>query len=77
MSRRLTFARFSVGAKGNLYETYVQDIDGPLDQDNGESTDQTDVRALVHACAIPNPAQRWKALDRVLDVDRAAECLGG
>ena len=69
MNKRFLKQHFS-SAKGNLYETYVQDIDGPLDQDNGESTDQADVRALVNACAIPDPAQRWKALDRALDVDR-------
>lgn len=69
MNKRFLKQHFS-SAKGNLYETYVQDIDGPLDQDNGESTDQADVRTLVNACSIPDPAQRWKALDRVLDVDR-------
>lgn len=69
MNKRFLKQHFS-SAKGNLYETYVQDIDGPLDQDNGESTDQADVRALVNACSIQDPQMRWKALGKVLDVDR-------
>ena len=69
MNKRFLKQHFS-SAKGNLYETYVQDIDGPLDQDNGESTDQADVRALVNACSIPDPQTRWSALSKVLDVDR-------
>jgi spore coat protein H len=69
MNKRFLKQHFS-SAKGNLYETYVQDIDGPLDQDNGESTDQADVKALVNACSIQDPQTRWSALGKVLDVDR-------
>ena len=35
MNKRFLKQHFS-SAKGNLYETCMQDIDGPLDQDNGE-----------------------------------------
>ena len=56
--------------KGNLYEGYLQDVDGRLDQDNGDDDTQADVRALCEACAIPDPAERWQQLDKVLDVDR-------
>lgn len=69
MNKRFLKQHFS-SAKGNLYETYVQDIDGPLDQDNGESTDQADVRTLVEACSIPDAARRWKSVNKVLNVDR-------
>jgi spore coat protein H len=56
-------------ANGNLYEAYLQDIDQPLDLDNGIDIKQTDVKALVEACQIPDPAQRWSHLNRLMDVD--------
>ena len=56
--------------KGNLYEGYLQDVRGRLEQDNGEDESQADVRALNEACTISDPAERWEQLNRVLDVDR-------
>jgi len=69
MNKRFLKQHFS-NAKGNLYEAYLQDIDVPLEQDNGEATDQSDVRALLAACSNPDPAQRFKSVSKVLDVDK-------
>jgi hypothetical protein len=69
MNKRFLKQHFQ-SAKGNLYEAYVQDINTRMDQDNGEGTDQADVRALVAACAIPDPAERFRRVSEVLDVDR-------
>ena len=41
--------------KGNLYEGYLQDVNGRLEQDNGEDLTQADLRALHAACAIVDP----------------------
>jgi hypothetical protein len=56
--------------KGNLYEAYLHDIDGNMDQDNGEDTQQTDRKALLEATKISDPAKRLDALHKLLDVDR-------
>lgn len=69
MNKRFLKQHFQ-SAKGNLYETYVRDIDTPMDQDNGEVTDQADVRALVEACSIADPLERFRSVGKVLDVDR-------
>jgi hypothetical protein len=69
MNKRFLKQHFS-SAKGNLYEAYLQDIDGRLEQDNGEPSDQSDVRSLLAACSIPNPEQRFKSVGKVLDVDK-------
>ncbi len=69
MNKRFLKQQFS-SAKGNLYEAYLRDIDTPLEQDNGETIDQSDVRALLTACSIPDPAERLKSVGKVLDVDK-------
>ncbi len=69
MNKRFLKQHFQ-SAKGNLYETYVRDIDTPMDQDNGETTDQADVRALVAACAGHDAAERFRSVSKVLDVDQ-------
>jgi spore coat protein H len=57
--------------KGNLYEAYLGDVgSGRMEQDNGADTSQADLQALHRACVIADPADRWRALDKVLDVDR-------
>jgi spore coat protein H len=56
--------------KGSLYEGYLQDIDGDLDQDNGEDESRADLKALNEACAIADPQKRWARLNEVLDVER-------
>ncbi len=56
--------------EGNLYETYISDIDGAVEQDNGEDQSRLDLRELSEACAINDPAERWERLNAVLDVDR-------
>jgi len=59
-------------AQGNLYETYVADINVRLDQDGGEDTTQSDVQALLRACRIADPTARWPELNRVLNTDQFA-----
>ena len=55
---------------GNLYEGAIQDINGTLDRDNGPDRDQVDVRALFAAAVMPDPQERFKALEAVLDIDQ-------
>ena len=69
MNKDFLKRQFGTG-KGNLYEGYLQDVDGRLEQDNGDDQTQADVQALRKACAVPDPAERWKRLNSVLDVDR-------
>lgn len=57
-------------ANGNLYEAYLGDVDGRMEQDGGTDTSLADVRALYNACRVTDSAQRWRALNQVLDVDR-------
>lgn len=68
MNKRFLKRNFQ-SARGNLYEAYVQDINTRMDQDNGEETSQDDVRALVEACAIPDPVERLGRVRQKLDVD--------
>jgi spore coat protein H len=69
MNKRFLKEHF-LSAKGNLYEAYLQDIDSHLEQDNGEPGNQSDVRALVSACLVRDPAERFARLSKLLDVDR-------
>ena len=55
---------------GTMYEAYLQDIDQSLDQDNGVNIKQRDRKALVEACNISDPVERWLSLQRVLNVDQ-------
>jgi spore coat protein H len=65
------FLKHNFGSgKGNLYEIFVQDINGHVDQDNGEDEYQADLRGLHEACVIPDPTARWGQLNKVLDMDR-------
>ena len=57
-------------ATGNLYEGYLRDITYRLDQDGGTNTTQADVRALLAACRLRDPAARFQALRQRLDVER-------
>jgi len=69
MNKRFLKQHFP-SAKGNLYEAYLGDIDTTLEQDNGEVTDQADVRALWAACSVADPGERFKSVSKVLDVDQ-------
>jgi hypothetical protein len=55
---------------GNLYEGYLRDITHRLDQDNGTNTTQADVRGLLIACRVADPAERFRQLNQRLDVAR-------
>ena len=58
-------------AKGNLYEGSNNDVTDKLDKDSGDdSTEQPDLKALVKAAQESDPAQRWKKLSPLLDMDR-------
>jgi spore coat protein H len=69
MNKRFLKQHFQ-SAKGNLYEAYVQDIDTRMEQDNGGPNAQADVRALVEACSMRDPAERFRGISKLLDVDR-------
>lgn len=57
---------------GNLYdEGDTHDITGQLDKDHGgPDDDQSDVRALIAAAQVNDPAIRWRQLQQRLDLDR-------
>ncbi len=56
--------------KGNLYEAYLQDIDQKLDLDGGTDRTQSDLTNLLAVARIRKPAERWPALQQVLEVDK-------
>jgi len=55
---------------GNLYEGFMQDINGELELDNGNDASRADLRALRKALAIPDPSVRRREVNSLLDVDR-------
>ena len=55
--------------RGNLYEAYLHDVDQPMEQDNGKTTDQKDIQALAAAAKEEDPVKRWNRLQEVLAVD--------
>ncbi|HUR46641.1 MAG TPA: CotH kinase family protein [Candidatus Saccharimonadales bacterium] len=57
-------------SKGNLYEANLTDIEVPMEQDTGSRSNQLDRIALASVCMLTNQTERWKALPRMLDVDR-------
>jgi len=71
MNKRFLKRHFADNS-GDLYEGYLRDIDTRLDQDNGTNTTQADVRALLGACGIANPSERFVRLEALLDVERFA-----
>jgi len=56
--------------KGNFYEGSNQDVVDRLENDNNDSADQADLKALAGAAMESDPAERWKKLSQVLDIDR-------
>jgi hypothetical protein len=62
--------------KGNLYEAFLQDVNGRMEQDNGEDESRADLRLLIDACMIADPARRWEQLSKVLDVERFVAFIG-
>jgi len=56
---------------GNLYDGgFVQDIDQELEKDSGEGPDDhSDLKVLLEACRAPDPDDRWKRVEELLDVD--------
>lgn len=62
---------------GNLYDGgFCQDVYQRLENDtHRESTDQSDLKALVKASQEPDLAMRWQHLGEVLDLERFARYL--
>ncbi len=65
-------ARYFKESKGNLYDGgFVQELDAPLEKDNGDGPDdRSDLQAIVAACHLPPNAANWKQLEGLVDVDR-------
>jgi spore coat protein H len=59
---------------GNLYEGHTKDVNEWLDQDNGEVTSQSDLKALAEAAQSP-AAERWRRLGALVDLDRFVSML--
>jgi hypothetical protein len=57
-------------ASGNLYEGFLQDVDGQPEQDSGTNTSRADLKALALAASEPHPERRLQAVGRFVDVDR-------
>jgi len=62
--------------KGNLYEGHTKDLNEILDQDNGDDTSQSDLKALVEAAHAPT-AERWAKVGTLVDLDRFISMLAG
>ena len=64
---------------GNLYDGgFVQDIDAHLERDAGKGEDtRADLTALLNACRISNPFERWKAVEKVLDIPSFLTFMAG
>jgi len=65
------FLRHNFGnVSGNLYEGTTRDIDQPLELDNGSDSSGNDLRDLLTAAREPNPTERLKKMNAILDIDR-------
>jgi spore coat protein CotH len=73
MNKNFLKREFGHGS-GNLYEGETKDIDQRLDQENGDDTSQSDLKALALAAQAP-AAQRMTKLRSLLDVDEFASFL--
>ena len=64
---------------GNLYDGgFVQDIDAALERDAGKGEDtRADLTALLNACRLPNPFERWKAVEKALDIPSFLTFMAG
>ncbi len=64
--------RYFKRTDGNLYDQPVlTDIDGPLEVSSGANpTNHTALRKLLAATREPDPEERFRALEGVLDMDR-------
>lgn len=59
--------------KGNLYDGgFLRDLDQPLQliSDKDDVKPYTELKSLMNAAALADPAQRFKELERLLDADR-------
>ncbi len=68
----LFLGQYFSNVEGNLYDGgFLQDIDADLEKDSGSGCDdRSDLRAIVQAIQLPDPNERARALDQLLDIDR-------
>jgi hypothetical protein len=71
MNKQFLKRHFKKGG-GNLYEGYLADLDGRLEQDGGAVKDRADVGALLTASKTNDPEKRFAQLGRLLDLERFA-----
>jgi spore coat protein H len=64
--------RYFKNVSGNLYDGgFVQDVTDGLNVNSGDKReDRSDLRRLVESAVEPDPANRWRRLNQVLDVER-------
>lgn len=65
-------AGFFRDTRGNLYDGgFLQEITDPLERDQGNGPpDRADLKRLAQAARVRDPAERWRRLQTVLDVER-------
>jgi hypothetical protein len=61
---------FFKDTKGHLYDgAFCNEIDGPIEVDQGDPDDKVRLTELIGATKEPNPASRLARMERILDVD--------
>jgi hypothetical protein len=63
-------AYFFKDTKGHLYDGgFVNEIDGPIEVDQGDPDEKVRLTELIGATKEPSPALRLQRMERILDVD--------
>jgi hypothetical protein len=61
---------FFKDTKGHLYDGgFCNEIDGPIEVDQGDPDDKARLTELIGATKEPNPASRLARMDRIVDID--------
>lgn len=61
---------FFKNTSGHLYDGgFVNEIDGPIEVDQGDPDEKVRLTELIGATKEPNPALRLQRMDRILDID--------
>ena len=61
---------FFKDTKGHLYDgAFCNEIDGPIEVDQGDPDEKVRLTELIGATKEPNPATRLARMDRILDID--------
>ncbi len=62
--------------EGSLYDGhFISEVDGELELQQGNVKDRADLKALANACKIADPAAKWAAMEKVLDVEQFLRVL--